>query len=158
MVNEALLEIICAKCSIPKDPSLFYRDNKKKNGLQSYCKDCCNLSSINYYKAHPEKERARSKRYAIGNPNKVIGWALQSRYGITLEERDSLLLHQGGVCAICKKLIVPGSPCVDHNHQTGKIRGVLCNPCNRGIAFLKEDIAILQNAILYLNKDIEHAS
>ncbi len=75
-----------------------------------------------------------------------------SKYGITLEEYDSLFVIQGGVCALC------GEPSdsegrllsVDHCHDTGKVRGLLCSSCNMGIGIFDDDIASLEKAIAYL--------
>lgn len=78
---------------------------------------------------------------------------LLRKYGITLEEYDRLYEKQSGVCAICH---LPQSStrnsrlCVDHDHQTGEVRGLLCSDCNRGIGLLKDDYRILNNAADYL--------
>lgn len=76
-------------------------------------------------------------------------------YGITLEEYDQLLEAQGGGCAICgaKESTRGRRLGVDHNHETKKVRGLLCNHCNSLIGFAKDDTYILQQAIDYLRKD-----
>lgn len=76
------------------------------------------------------------------------------KYGITIEDRDLILAKQDSKCAICK------SPhpnrkntrnfCVDHNHETGKVRGLLCQSCNRGLGLLKDSKEILLRAVRYL--------
>jgi hypothetical protein len=75
---------------------------------------------------------------------------------------DSMLVKQEGKCAICgtsnpvgegnttKRLTFAFA--VDHCHATGKVRGLLCNPCNRGIGFLKDDVDLLAKAIKYLKE------
>lgn len=85
---------------------------------------------------------------------------LKRKYNITLEYYKELLNIQDNKCAIClsdgdyrswkdgRQQRIPF--CVDHDHYTGNVRGLLCNKCNIGIAMLKEDIAILTNAINYL--------
>lgn len=77
------------------------------------------------------------------------------RYGLTLEEYDKMAQQQHNRCGICKqikpnknKLLV-----VDHNHKTGKVRGLLCIQCNSALGYLKENVAIAQVAFLYLAKD-----
>lgn len=75
------------------------------------------------------------------------------RYGITMEEYRALWLRQGGKCAICKKpertqrnrLLT-----IDHDHQTGHIRGLLCSQCNRAIGLLQDDPKVIQAAALYV--------
>lgn len=61
-------------------------------------------------------------------PEKRARWNLATRYGITLEARDELIAKQGGVCAICAGPM--SRAVIDHDHATGKVRGVLCHPCN----------------------------
>ena len=83
---------------------------------------------------------------------------LQKKYGITFEEYSYMLGHdQGGVCAICKsrrdnvpikQKLLP----VDHDHKTGKVRGILCGKCNRAMGLLDENIRILERMIAYLIK------
>lgn len=78
-------------------------------------------------------------------------------YGISTEQYDEILAVQGGVCAICKG---PhrgrGSYFhVDHNHTTGKVRGLLCHYCNTAIGSLRDDPVLLESAITYLRSDKE---
>ncbi len=67
-----------------------------------------------------------------------------------------MLLAQDGCCAICKSSD-PGRKksqwfCVDHDHKTGEVRGLLCNSCNAGLGFLKDSIETLAQAIIYLKQ------
>jgi hypothetical protein len=81
---------------------------------------------------------------------------LKRRYGVTTEWFDRCLHEQAGGCAICSKPFgdkKPNLPCVDHNHGTKKVRGLLCMKCNAVIGHANEDIIILQNAISYLNNN-----
>ena len=59
---------------------------------------------------------------------------------------------QGGVCAACHE--EPATQ-VDHDHKTGKVRGILCDGCNGGIALFDEDIALMERAVRYLNGELE---
>lgn len=72
--------------------------------------------------------------------------------GITLQDYDKILKKQGNKCKICKTKIPGGYGrfCIDHNHSTGKIRGLLCNNCNVMLGRAKDDIKILATAIQYL--------
>ena len=80
-------------------------------------------------------------------------WLIKTRYGLTQEQYDTVLKSQNGLCAICGT-DDPGSNrknwCVDHDHKTGRIRGLLCNNCNRGIGLLKEDLFVFESAMVYL--------
>jgi len=78
---------------------------------------------------------------------------LKKKYGITLEERDRIVASQGGRCAICLTENPGGKGRrlgIDHDHSDGRIRGALCNNCNRGIGHLKDSVASLRAAIEYL--------
>lgn len=79
---------------------------------------------------------------------------LKSLYGITVEEYEELSAHQNHVCWICgkKETTKDGYLHVDHCHKTGKIRGLLCGLCNRGIGALGDSIELLEKAIEYLKE------
>ena len=79
---------------------------------------------------------------------------MRTKYGLTSEKYNQMVENQGGVCAICKTK--PNFNkwkkrfAIDHCHTTGRVRGLLCDACNRGIGMLKDDPSILENAIKYL--------
>lgn len=79
---------------------------------------------------------------------------LRNKYGVTSAERDALLDQQGGVCAICGAGLCPerGVLAVDHDHDTGEVRGILCQPCNRGLGDFRDSPALLLAAAEYLRK------
>lgn len=96
---------------------------------------------------------------AKGKENRIKNWGssrhyhLMRRYGISAEEVEGLLRKQGGVCSICQEvpsqvLKIPWH--VDHDHVTGKVRGILCHSCNTGIGNLNDDPEILERALIYL--------
>ena len=92
----------------------------------------------------------------IANPNYGKNAFLKRTYGIDLNWYNEQYAKQGGVCAICSKpetAIIHGkqvSLAVDHCHETGKVRALLCTTCNRGIGMLKHNRDLLQKAIAYL--------
>lgn len=78
---------------------------------------------------------------------------VKTLYGIELEEVDAMEREQGGVCAICRQTCnVRRSLAVDHDHQTGKVRGLLCQKCNRGLGLFNDDPGRLAAAIDYLKR------
>ena len=77
---------------------------------------------------------------------------LRFNYGIDVEYYNQLLSKQNGKCAICGKTPDKINLSVDHDHKTGKIRGLLCKDCNFGIAHFKDNIILLGGAIDYLKK------
>jgi len=100
-----------------------------------------------------EKNRRRSKR--LGKMGRR-DYQLQQLYGITHEDYERMLEEQKGKCAICgtdkprRKGRLYFS--VDHCHDTGKVRGLLCDFCNNGIGRLNDDPALLRKAIEYLER------
>jgi hypothetical protein len=102
------------------------------------------------------KKRERSayqKAYRDKNKERLKSAALFRTYGITLEQRDEMLRYQGGVCAICKSdssSLGQLDWAVDHCHTTGRVRGILCHPCNTLLGAARDNQQILSNAINYL--------
>jgi hypothetical protein len=82
----------------------------------------------------------------------LASWASNlRRVNATPELYEQLFSKQGGVCCICKRPPPANrNLCVDHDHGTGAVRGLLCVPCNSGIGKLKDDVVLLERAIEYL--------
>lgn len=91
-------------------------------------------------------EQARLRR----DPAKARELHLK-RYGLSVADFDSMLNDQGGVCAICRE--AASKICVDHCHKTGKVRGLLCDHCNRGIGCFGDDPETMASAIEYVRKN-----
>jgi hypothetical protein len=145
--NEEPTTRLCTGCKVAKpfeDFSSGYkakkqRDAKNKKYLRSKCRLCENARSRVYHNNNKEKIR---RLHVINHRRK--------RYGLNEEQYDAMILSQNNLCAICNK---PSHKTlhIDHNHTTGKVRGLLCSNCNTGIGFFKEDIASLYRAIEYLS-------
>src|ERR1043165_5887599 len=121
------------------------------------CSSCCeaNTAKSRAYRANPaakERDRIRAVAYRAANPNKIRESHLLRKYGITIADRDALLLAQRGVCAICASPdFGDRGPQVDHVHDsTRRVRGVLCLGCNVGLGALAEDPARLRAAADYI--------
>jgi hypothetical protein len=106
-----------------------------------------------YRKNNKEAVSAREKDYKKGRGRPTY-WKRQGII-LTVEGYDKMLSEQNGCCAICGELRLPDQRVlvVDHNHNTGKIRGLLCHPCNMGIGQLKDSLDVLRKAVLYLEKN-----
>ena len=72
-------------------------------------------------------------------------------YGLTDIQYQELLKSQNGGCGICGKIKKKYNLSVDHDHKTGKIRGLLCSPCNRALGILGDSSEALQKVLRYLN-------
>lgn len=110
----------CSMCEVVKPLDQFHRQPTGKLGRHSYCAECAN-SVRNSRRPTTSSERGYE-------PDQKRRWLLKARYGLTPDDFDALFASQGGRCAIC--LEVPARPCVDHNHETGQVRGILCHFCN----------------------------
>jgi hypothetical protein len=103
--------------------------------------------------ANIEAERARDRARYAANPNRNRNQQLRAQYGMSLEDYERMLQEQSGRCAICPSEVgAKGkSLAVDHCHETGRVRGLLCARCNVGIGMFQDDVSRLRNAIEYLN-------
>jgi len=146
------------QCSNCKELKPFSEFNKKKKGLQPVCKSCSYKKIKDWNKLNPERKkvlcRLNMRKNRKENPRHYKNAELLRTYGITLEEYENLLRNQGGVCAICKSTDnkMGGNRkyfLVDHDHKTGKVRGLLCNPCNTRIGIL-ENSEFIAKAKIYL--------
>jgi hypothetical protein len=132
-----------------------------------------------YARAHPDRKAATWKRWADNNPEKIKQRQSEQRqqyadltpeekrqvsnyrvqqlrirqYGLTPNQIEVRIIEQNGQCAICKNLFIK-TPHVDHNHKTGKVRGLLCGQCNTGIGHLQDSpkICFLAAEYLYDNR------
>lgn len=77
---------------------------------------------------------------------------LMAKYGLTPNEYYEMLNTQHGKCAICEKPITERKFTVDHDHKTGKVRGLLCFHCNTALGYLGDEVIILKRAIEYLTR------
>jgi len=99
--------------------------------------------------------RKNLKLWQENNPEKVKKYKRTSRfrqiYDLSYEDFLKMWENQNGRCAICGKFFnEPSDACVDHNHKTGKVRGLLCPNCNSALGFLNDDIDLMLKAAVYL--------
>jgi len=139
----------CTKCGEIKPLSDFNKCWKAKDGHQWQCRVCANL----YRKSI--KGKIVQKKYAQTLKGKKTGLnkKLKNKYGITLAEYDWMFEQQGGVCAICGRINLNGQRLgIDHNHNTGKVRGLLCISCNHKLSIV-EDTEFVKKAKDYLKSN-----
>lgn len=144
----------CVDCSlwlpIERFKKLTTKSALKKNpdGYYWCCNDCYkNKTWIFPLGKEPNNRKSRRRNKLTRRINSV-----ESVYGLSKEDYFNLLNGQNNLCAICGKKDEDKVLCVDHDHKTGEVRGLLCNGCNIGLGNLKDDIQILQSAIAYLQK------
>lgn len=129
---------ICSKCKTEKPLSDYHKRNNRPCGVRSICKDC--------YKGYKYKRREGYERE----------YDLMKSYSITVQDYNEMYEYQNGKCKICEKgtdtMGRKKHLCVDHNHGTGQIRGLLCDKCNRAIGLLGDSINTLKKAVSYLEE------
>lgn len=138
----------CGESKVLTQFSLSRRATETRNAVyRPWCKECQAAAARQWFRDHPERQFAARRASS-----------LRTFYRMTVEEYDTLLAAQGYVCAICgqdepaahgrtgKKFLLS----VDHDHTTGRVRGLLCQKCNRAIGMLGDNPALLQRAIDYL--------
>jgi len=117
------------------------------------------MIASNWKKSNPQKVRDYDKKWHNENNERRKDYPSAKRwkqyqlkhlYGLSLEDFKKILEKQSGVCAVCESSLIEGSICVDHNHKTQKIRGLLCGNCNVGIGHFKENEKYLYSAIKYI--------
>lgn len=148
----------CTKCKKYKENKLFSR--RGKNGFCSWCKECANEDRRRWYRENNQLQIERSKKYRKDHPDKTKNTKLNQKYKISIEQFNAMNETQKGVCAIClrhdtykhKKTNERPALSVDHDHFTGKVRGLLCGNCNRAIGLFKDSIKLMESAVSYLRK------
>ena len=121
----------------------YYKKNKKRL-LARYRKNY--LAKREYYLANSRKwyRKNRARRYAIARK-----WDLK-QYGLTPEQYAALVAKQRGRCRICRDN--PKTLCVDHDHVTNEVRGLLCGSCNRALGLFKDKTSLMRKAVAYLER------
>ena len=127
----------CPTCGIEQPIANFYRDKRQ-------CKSCL---------------RDHQRRYRAERPDYHHGRNLKQRYGISVDEYETLIANQNSTCPICE-VEIPDTigykgkrpSVVDHNHETGEVRGILCSMCNLVLGYARENTHTLYKAIVYLSE------
>jgi len=140
--------MLCSQCNKDLPEEDFYKDSRTPGARRQGCKEC--------------SRKKNNKNYAVAHANtdarRVIARRshLKHKYGITLEDYDALFAKQGGTCAICQGTtghvaMKEDTLCVDHDHNTGEVRGLLCHPCNVMIGKAQDNSTILRRGAAYLD-------
>lgn len=133
---------VCCRCKVEKNVLEFVIARSERDGRRKQCRNCCAELTREENQKNPEKY-AEIRRRAN----------LKRCFGLTIEEYDRLMQRQGGVCAICgqrERNKAGRRMPVDHCHETGVVRGLLCSNCNGGIGKFHDDTEKMAKAIEYL--------
>lgn len=157
---------LCRTCGVRKFNDQFRTDKRSRDGLAWRCRDCAREAHKRWVAANRDRvrdaARGTQRRSYAANPDKareiLRRSRLRTKYGIELEDLVRMLDAQGWLCKVCDKQLAMRTfdlrksnvACVDHDHGTGKIRGILCSHCNRAIGLFGDSIAKLERAVSYL--------
>lgn len=134
VVRNVPKEKICQKCKLMLPADKFYSDLKLVCGLSGRCKVCISDDGKEFRAKNPEITRERNRKHKV-----------YRRYGLTQEQFEALAQF----CEVCGKT---ADLCIDHDHDTGKVRGRLCRKCNSVIGLADDKIDVLMAAIEYLGR------
>lgn len=141
-----VVEKKCSVCRKVLAAANFGPDKRKATGLRSECKSCRKVHYGNNAKTIIQYQ----KKYYQANKGKVKDRILRKEFGLGLSEYKRMLSKQNGVCKICGAPPKCRALAVDHCHTSGRIRGLLCASCNRGISYFKDSPDLLKSAAHYL--------
>lgn len=156
----------CTICGVSKPLAEF---DSARGYPQGRCKPCNVAYSRDYAARNRDAVRANVRRHverswtSEDRRRKRLGYQLKHAFGLSLVQFDAMVLAQGGKCAICGDVPVPGVAknghrransrlCVDHDHVTGAVRSLLCQPCNTAIGMLRDDPERCIAAAAYLRR------
>lgn len=133
----------CPRCKTTKPTSDFGRNVSKSDGLSSYCSKCVREYSARWKNKNRDQTR-RTDKYCQA----------KLKYGLSKDQYDGLIQKQGSKCAICLCELDPfdgtTNTHIDHCHESGKVRGILCRACNVALGGFRDNIDALRRAISYL--------
>ena len=149
LVARELFQVGKARCPICKEvkdfETGFYPNKASRTGYAAHCIVCSN--ELSRKRPTEERHEAYIKYKRTGRNNKLV-----KNFGITIEQYEQMLADQNGECAICGGTDKKKSLAVDHDHETGKIRGLLCGRCNPSVGFLLNSVERAQKIIEYIKK------
>lgn len=129
----------CRKCHNPRPVDDFYVASRTGKA-RTWCKGCVKENVTAWQRANKDRFSATQRRSA-----------LKRKYRLTEEDVAQLLADQGGSCAICGSMPESNATLhVDHCHATGRVRGLLCNKCNRALGYFRDSPQTLLRAAAYL--------
>jgi hypothetical protein len=148
-LNENNIEKKCSRCGEFKPLIEFPQRITGYLGTNSSCKECVNNASLTHYHNTKTREKLDSKlpyyrKYYKENKEKWREYGLNKKYDLTTEEFEKLAENGCHSCGSTDKL------CVDHNHITNTVRGILCHNCNTALGLLNEDSTRILKLAYYL--------
>lgn len=136
---------VCCRCAQAKPvEELVHRWYKGQYVPRNYCKACDAEQQREYKQKNPEKVRLNQRKTQ-----------LKRKFGITIDMYNEMLEKQQSRCAVCKVHVSDTTKdlAVDHCHDTGRVRGLLCGKCNMAIGLLNDDVQLVRSVLCYLENE-----
>lgn len=131
----------CTKCRKVKPIGEFHKNRAQKDGYAYQCKQCNNVRRIENINELKKRDRAAYAHTRF------------REYGLSFDDVKNMFVEQGGKCAICGfKFEQRKDFQIDHNHENGEVRQLLCSSCNKGLGCFKDDPQAILNALDYILK------
>lgn len=148
--NGGVLYVICGKCGVEKSSANFAQSPRRHDGFSAWCRKC-------HAEYHDGRYSGRVRQKIIDRAREAH---LLKNFNMTPEQWDAKCREQGYVCAICKnpetKLAKHGGIkrlSVDHDHNTGKVRGLLCHDCNLMVFWIETRLHLIPEMKKYLGME-----
>jgi hypothetical protein len=165
----------CRVCGETKALTEFYRAPGCVDGHRGECRSCFQAKARaraeadpelravarertrSWVEQHPERKRANNQAYAAAGKKGPADRKshLKRKFGLTPEDYDRMLADQHGGCAVCGDPPAKTALHVDHHHETGVVRGLLCFRCNAAIGNLRDDPLIIASALAYVSRHVQ---
>ena len=146
----------CGRCGRMLRLDRFYRSRASRDGRTHICRDCSNAANRQWREANRDRRAEYRRRYAEANHAELARRGrrtqLRSRFGLSPEQYEAILELQGRACAICGGDNRSKALCVDHDHRSGIVRGLLCHRCNTVIGFARDSAPRLRAAAAYIRR------
>lgn len=145
----------CYRCGIvlTVTTGVVRKKGSEKGKLRSDCRKCGAIAARKWRRKNPKRVLAYVRSWNARNPEKAAGYKRKAAYGISPDDFDRMVQRQSNKCRICKTPMVPTkNRHVDHDHLTGKVRGLLCSNCNTAIGLLDDSPERLIAAVAYLKE------
>lgn len=144
----------CWKCETLKPIEEFYANKSRGDGRSSACKNCSKSIAKERHDADRKTYNGHMKEWRLKNPDRQRRYRIKANYGLVQDDFNAMLDKQENRCAVCKSTDYGkgrNNWCIDHDHKTGEVRGLVCFYCNLLFGNCDDNPTILMNAIIYLS-------
>lgn len=148
-LSEETSKKTCKLCGNEKELKEFYLKSHEGSNRYNKCKSCYTAYIRQYRKEHKEAYNATQKKHWNKFRDRNTIRHKERKYGLERGEFQKLIESQNNQCAICGEGLI-GNGHLDHDHETGRVRGILCKQCNTGLGNFRDNQELLQNASKYL--------